>query len=58
MFAAGAQAIESQDAILNDFVTSGSTDLNGARAETSDNQPPASESVTGFAASEWQSFLV
>jgi hypothetical protein len=47
MFAAGTQSIESQDAISNDFVDSGSTDLNAARAETGDNQPPASDGITG-----------
>jgi hypothetical protein len=47
MFAAGNEAIESQDGILNGFVTSGSPDVNGAPAEIGDNKPPASESVTG-----------
>jgi hypothetical protein len=48
MFAAGDQSIESQDEISSDVVTSGSTDLNAVRAETTDNQPSASESVRGI----------
>jgi hypothetical protein len=48
MFAAGNRSIESPDAVLSDFVSSGSADLDGARADTSDNQPTVSDTGNGI----------
>jgi hypothetical protein len=48
MFAAGNLSIESPDSVLSNFVSSGPADLDGARPDTSDNQPTVSDTGNGI----------
>jgi hypothetical protein len=48
MFAVGDRSIESPDAVLTGFMSSGSADVDGARADIKDNQPTLSDTGNGI----------
>jgi hypothetical protein len=48
MFAVGDRSIESPDAVLTGFMSSGSADVDGARADIKDNQPNLSDTGNGI----------